>query len=63
MATITPPINILELKKNLKIGSDRYNSAEGKTIVPANDVKSIYPITIKGKNLLIPVALGRLLGI
>lgn len=61
IATIIPPIKILELKKREYTGSEEV--VEGSLIEPTNEVKRMYPITRKGRNLPHPVLFGRLLGI
>ncbi|HII96011.1 MAG TPA: hypothetical protein HA367_09840 [Candidatus Methanofastidiosum sp.] len=61
MATINPPIKILELKKSEYTGSEEV--VEGSLIEPTKEVKIMYPITRKGRSLPHPGPLGRLLGI
>jgi len=61
MATIIPPIKILEERRRELIGSEEV--VEGSLIEPTNDVKITYPITRKGKSLPHPGLFGRLLGI
>lgn len=58
---MSPPIKILELKKSEYTGSEEV--VEGNLIEPTNEVKRMYPITRKGRNLPHPALLGRLLGI
>jgi hypothetical protein len=57
---MTPPSKMLVLKKTDWIGSSKF--VEGNLIEPTNDVKSIYPITRKGRSLPQPVLFGRLFG-
>ncbi len=56
-----PPMKILEFEKIEYTGSEE--DVEGSLIEPKKEVNSMYPITIKGRNLPHPVVLGLLLGI
>ena len=61
MATIIPPMKILELQNSEYTGSEEV--VEGSLIEPKKDVKRTYPITSNGRSLPQLGPLGRLLGI